>query len=58
MAFKEGQQVRLVAPVIQGSIEDIRFNKGTEELEYLVTYTDADGEAQTRWFTESSLEVI
>ena len=56
MAFKEGQQVRLVQPVIEGGIEDIRFNKGTEELEYLVNYSDGEGNVQNRWFTESSLE--
>lgn len=56
--MKEGQQVRLKQPVIEGAIEDIRFNKGTEELEYLVTYTDGEGEGQTRWFTESVLEAL
>lgn len=58
MAMKEGQQVRLKQPVIEGAIEDIRFNKGTEELEYLVTYVDGEGETQTRWFTESVLEAL
>lgn len=58
MAFEEGQGVRLRAPVIEGQVTDIQFNKGTKELEYLVTYTDGDGEAQTRWFTESDLEAV
>lgn len=58
MAFEEGQGVRLRAPVIEGQVSDIQFNKGTKELEYLVTYTDGDGETQTRWFTESALEAI
>lgn len=56
MAFEEGQGVRLRAPVIEGQISDIQFNKGTKELEYLVTYVDGEGVTQTRWFTESALE--
>lgn len=58
MAFEEGQGVRLRAPVIEGQVSDIQFNKGTKELEYLVTYTDGAGETQTRWFTESDLEAV
>jgi hypothetical protein len=58
MAFEEGQGVRLRAPVIEGRVSDIQFNKGTKELEYLVTYADGAGETQTRWFTESDLEAV
>lgn len=58
MAFKEGQKVRQIAPVIEGDISDIQYNKGTAELEYLVTYTDGAGEVQTRWFTESELQAV
>lgn len=56
-AFKEGDKVRLRAPVIEGGVTDIQFNKGAGELEYLVAYKDGNGETQTRWFGESELEV-
>jgi hypothetical protein len=56
-AFKEGDQVRLRAPVVEGGVTDIQFNKSAGELEYLVAYTDGNGESQTRWFGESELEI-
>lgn len=56
-AFKEGDKVRLRAPVIEGGVADIQFNKGAGELEYLVNYTDGNGDTQTRWFAESDLEI-
>ncbi len=58
MAFKEGDVVRQVAPVIEGEVTDIKYNKATAQLEYLVTYTDAAGETQARWFDESDLAVV
>lgn len=48
MAFEEGQGVRLRAPVIEGQVSDIQFNKGTKELEYLVTYADGAGETDRK----------
>lgn len=53
-----GQTARLVQPVIQGEVTDTRFNKDANELEHLVSYTDAEGEVQSRWFPASSLEVV
>ena len=58
VAFKEGQKVRLVAPIIEGSIADINYNKLTEELEYLLGYSSADGDLHQRWFSESDLEAV
>lgn len=51
-----GQQARLIQPVIQGEVKDTQFNKTASELEHLVSYTDADGEVQERWFLASQLE--
>jgi hypothetical protein len=51
-----GQQARLIQPVIQGEVIDTRFNKSAGQLEQLVAYTDAEGEAQERWFLVSQLE--
>lgn len=53
-----GQTARLVQPVIQGEVTDTRFNKDANELEHLVSYTDAEGEVQSRWFLASNLEVV
>lgn len=53
-----GQQARLIQPVIQGEVIDTRFNKTAGELEHLVFYTDAEGEAQERWFLASQLEAV
>lgn len=58
MAFKEGQAVRQVAPVIEGTISDIQYNKGSEQLEYKVDYVDGEGEAQSRWFNEADLVAV
>ena len=52
-----GQQARLVQPVIQGEVIDTQFNKTAGQLEHLVTYVDAAGEQQERWFLASELEV-
>lgn len=56
--MEEGQQVRLIQPVIQGQITDTRYNKDAKQLEHLVAYTDAQGETHERWFLESELEAV
>lgn len=54
----EGAQARLVQPVVEGTITDIRYNKDAACLEYLLSYPDAAGELHTRWFLETELEAI
>lgn len=56
--MEQGQQVRLIQPVLQGEIIDTRYNKDAKELEHLVAYPDAEGETQERWFLESQLEGV
>lgn len=57
MARKIGSQARLIQPVIQGTISEIRFNQDAEELEYHVDPPAAEGQApQSRWLLESQLE--
>lgn len=53
-----GQTARLVQPVIQGEVIDTRFNKTAGELEHLVSFADAQGDAQERWFLASQLETV
>lgn len=53
-----GETARLVQPVIQGEVMDTRFNKDANQLEHLVSYPDAEGDVQERWFLASDLEVV
>lgn len=53
-----GQHARLVQPVIQGEVKDTQFNKTAGELEHLISWTDAEGETQERWFLASTLEAV
>lgn len=52
-----GNTVKLKQPVIQGEIIDTEYNKDSKELHHLVSYNDANGAQQQRWFSESDLEV-
>jgi len=56
MTLKVGQTTRLIQPVIEGEIVDTRYNKDAKELEHLLSWEDAGGDQQTRWFLESELE--
>ncbi len=59
MAREIGSQARLIQPVIQGEITDIRFNIAAGEIEYLVAPpADEDEAPQSRWFLESQLEDV
>lgn len=58
MALEIGQNAKLKQPVIEGQIIDTQYNKDAKELEHLLIWTDADGEDQQRWFSESQLEIV
>lgn len=61
MAIEEGTRVRQVAPVIEGTVTDVEYDKATKGLRYLVKYPDADGKkgaTHSRWFTEAELEEV
>lgn len=55
MSFKIDAQVDAAQGTIKGSVLDARMNISHGELEYLVDYTDPEGEPQQRWFLESQL---
>lgn len=55
MAFKIGDTVKLKAVLPQGPIQRMRMDEATGVISYLVEWTDADGQAQQRWFTEDEL---
>lgn len=55
--FKKGQDVKLATVVPQGPVKALRMDEdGT--FFYLVGWTDADGNAQERWFEEAQLEAV
>lgn len=55
--MKTGNTVRVVQPVISGEIVDTQYNKSSNELEHLVSWSDDGGEHQ-RWFSEAQLEEV
>jgi hypothetical protein len=53
--FTKNQNVRVKTVVPQGPIDALRMDEdGT--VFYRISWTDADGNAQTRWFAENELE--
>jgi hypothetical protein len=52
--FKKGDTVKLVAVVPQGPVEALRMDEDGNFF-YLVSWTDADGVTQSRWFEEAQL---
>ena len=56
LAFKKGQPVRQVAPVVTGTITDQQIID--DQVQYKVEYTDAAGEVNERWFKEQELEAV
>ena len=53
--FTKNQTVRVKAVIPQGEVEALRMDEdGT--VFYRITWTDVEGNDQTRWFAESELE--
>jgi len=52
--FTKGQSVKLNVTVPTGAVEKLRM---TEDgmIEYMVVWTDGDGNVQERWFEEGQL---
>lgn len=53
--FKKGDEVKVVAVVPQGPVEGLRMDEDGN-VSYLISWTDLDGNVQTRWFAEAELE--
>ena len=53
--FKKGEVVKAKAVIPSGPVQALRFN-GEGNVEYLVEWTDVNGNVQQRWFTEDQLE--
>jgi hypothetical protein len=55
--FPLGSIVKVKVNVPEGPINKIRFNDDGL-IEYLVSWVDADGVSQERWFLEDSLVAV
>jgi len=55
--FTKNQTVRVKTVVPQGAVEALRMEEdGT--VFYRISWTDAAGNYQTRWFAEADLEAV
>lgn len=52
--FIKGEEVKVIAIIPQGPVEKLRMDEDGNFF-YLIAWTDADGESQERWFSESEL---
>ena len=52
--FTKGQAVKVLAVTPQGPVQALRMDEDGN-VSYLVEWTDADGNAQQRWFEEAQL---
>lgn len=52
--FKKGDVVKLDAVVPQGPVEALRMDEDGNFF-YLISWTDAQGNTQQRWFAEDDL---
>ena len=55
--FTKNQTVRLKVMVPQGPIDAIRMDEDGIVF-YRVSWVDADGNTQSRWFAENELEAV
>jgi uncharacterized protein YodC (DUF2158 family) len=55
--FKIGQEVKLIAEVPQGAVKELSVNQDGD-IQYLVAWTDVQGEDQSRWFSEDTLALV
>lgn len=55
--IKKGATVRQVVPVVEGTVEDVKFDADTMSFSYLVSYMQ-DGESHSRWFKHAELADI
>lgn len=58
MALKIDDQVKVKFTTLQGVVKGASIDNTTLEVQYLVDYTDREGEAQSRYFKEQDLEAL
>lgn len=52
--FKKGDTVKLNGVIPQGPVESMRMDEDGN-VQYLISWTDADEVTQSRWFDEAQL---
>lgn len=52
--FKKGDTVKVVAVIPQGPVESMRMDEDGN-VQYLISWTDANGNEHSRWFDEAQL---
>lgn len=52
--FKKGDTVKVKAIIPQGPVESMRMDEDGN-VQYLISWTDADEVTQSRWFDEDQL---
>jgi len=55
--MKVNDVVRVVMPVIQGKVLDVKFDENTGEKKAFVSWVDGDDNHE-RWFLVKELEVV
>jgi hypothetical protein len=55
--FIKGEEVKVIAVIPQGPVEKLRMDEDGNFF-YLMTWTDANGDSQERWFAESELTKV
>ena len=57
--FTQGQEVsQIITAPITGTVEKFAFDENTGEIVFLVSYTDAEGESQQRYFKETEIAAV
>jgi hypothetical protein len=57
MAYALGTIVKQVVPIIQGEVQDVRYEAATGKFFYHVFY-EVDGEPKDRWFEEGQVAEV
>lgn len=52
--FKKGDTVKVVAVIPAGPVESMRMDEDGN-VQYMISWTDANGVVHTRWFDEAQL---
>lgn len=56
MAFKKDDAVKVKYTLLEGTITGAAVDATTFEMQYLVAYTDNEGQPQERYFLEAQIE--
>jgi type II secretory pathway component PulL len=57
--FTQGQEVsQVITAPITGTVEKFSFDENTGEIVVLVSYKDADGNDQQRYFKETEIAAV